>query len=52
MRNIVKSLELEVDKNIILNLTGANERLRQSFDNMSSFRHDFKNILQEWVDVL
>lgn len=45
MRNIVKSLELEVDKNIILNLTGANERLRQSFDNMSSFRHDFKNIL-------
>lgn len=43
---INKTVEVEDEKNKVSELEGNNQRLKESFDDMRSFRHDIKNIMQ------
>lgn len=45
-KSIIKTLQIEKDKNAINELEGNNDRLMKNYDDISSFRHDFKNIMQ------
>lgn len=44
--SINKTIQIENEKNKISELEGNNTRLKESFDDMRSFRHDMKNIMQ------
>lgn len=44
--SIYKTIQIETEKNRISELEGNNTRLKESFDDMRSFRHDMKNIMQ------
>lgn len=46
INNILKTLQIEEDKNEIDNLECNNDRLQHNYDNICSFRHDFGNIMQ------
>lgn len=43
---INKTIQVEMEKNKVNELKGNNQRLKESFDDMRSFRHDIKNIMQ------
>lgn len=45
-KSIIKILQIEKMKNERNDLEGKNERLLKNYDDMASFRHDFKNIMQ------
>ena len=44
--SINKTIQIENEKGKINELEGNNQRLKESFDDMRSFRHDMKNIMQ------
>lgn len=44
--SINKTIQVEDEKNKVNELEGNNQRLKESFDDMRSFRHDIKNIMQ------
>lgn len=44
--SIIKTIQIEKDKNEINNLESNNDRLQNNYDSISSFRHDFGNIMQ------
>ena len=44
--SINKTIQIEMEKNKVNELEGNNQRLKESFDDMRSFRHDMKNIMQ------
>ena len=44
--SINKTIQVEDEKNKVNELEGNNQRLKESFDDMRSFRHDMKNIMQ------
>ena len=44
--SINKTIQIENEKGKINELEGNNQRLKESFDDMRSFRHDIKNIMQ------
>lgn len=46
IKSIISILEIEKDINRIKDLEGSNDRLIKSYDNISSFKHDFDNIMQ------
>lgn len=45
-KSILKILQIEKVRNEKNDLEGKNERLLKNYDDMASFRHDFKNIMQ------
>ena len=46
IKSIISILEIEKDINRIKDLEGSNDRLIKNYDNISSFKHDFDNIMQ------
>lgn len=44
--NILKTIEIELDKNEINDLEGSKDRLQHKYDNICAFKHDFGNIMQ------
>ncbi len=46
--NMLKTLQIETDKNEINNLESNNDRLQHNYDNICAFKHDFGNIMQSF----
>ena len=44
--NMLKTLQIETDKNEINNLESNNDRLQNNYDDICAFKHDFGNIMQ------
>ena len=44
--NMLKTLQIETDKNEINNLESSNDRLQHNYDNICALKHDFGNIMQ------
>ena len=44
--SINKTVQIENEKSKVSELEGSNTRLKESFDDICSFRHDMKNIMQ------
>lgn len=44
--NMLKTLQIEADKNAINNLESSNDRLQHNYDDICAFRHDIGNIMQ------
>ena len=44
--SMLKTLQIETDKNKINNLESSNDRLQHNYDNICALKHDFGNIMQ------
>lgn len=44
--SMMKTIQIENDKNEINNLESSNDRLQHNYDNICAFKHDFGNIMQ------